>query len=159
MNSEESVSARFSHALIADGIVVKINKRNLKLLSKIEIFKRECEKREISLANAKECKVFFYPRWDVKYGFVYKMRSCEAESSFSFDRMKQGFTFEELIQAVKEKIPEIKRARHNLACLIRLKNKLGLPGPIQKIVKDYDKGWGDYLKVLPQEEIDSILKY
>lgn len=155
---EETLGDRFSHALIGEGIVVKINKKNQKLLSNIEFFQKECLKRGMKM-DEENYGVIFFPRWDRKYGFVYKM-SCNGCLDFTpYNIRPKGFTFEQFIEANKKQLPVIKKARHNLACLIRLRNKLKLPGPIQKCATDFSKGLGHYLVVVSQEEIDDILKY
>lgn len=153
-----SFSESFLNGIIKEGVKVKVDKKNLKLLANIELFKKECLKRKIYPLAENNYGVGFLPHWYQKYGFIYNLNTFEALHLMRKDT-SIGITFEQLLQAEKKQIQIIRKARHNLACLIRLKQRLGLPGPIQKITTGCGYGLWDYPVVVSQEEIDEILKY
>lgn len=128
-----------------------------KLIKKLKSFKNQCEKREfIEWKQKKSYGVSFTPEWDNERGFTFDISSSEP---YTFQ--ETGYhNFDSLIAGEKKQIEFIKKARHSLACLIRLKNKMQIPGPIQEL-RNLPAGENVLSVYVPltQEEIDDILKY
>lgn len=144
-------------AFFKDGTVVPTDPNDKKLQAKINKFKKYCDKYYVDdwvdgHLNKKCFGVLFRPLWDEKYGFTFQ---------FEYDPPFYGeghHTIDEALNAFKQQAKILKKHRHNLAILIRLKQRFQLPGPIQEIRERDDKVGYRYIP-LPQEEIDHILKY
>lgn len=133
-----------------------VDQNDKKLVKKICNFEKQCEKRTFQDWNGKSYGVSFWPEWDMDRGFSFRISSYAP-----YVHQEVGYhNFDSLIEGEKKQIMFIRKARHSLACLIRLKNKMKIPGPIQEL---RDMLVGDIMKAtyvpLTQEEIDDILKY
>lgn len=135
----------------------RIDPNDKKLAAKIEKFKIQCRKRRFIENEDKSYGVHFRPEWDEDYGFTYIIWS---HMPYVFQE-RHYHDFDDLIEGEKKQIKFIKKARHNLAVLIRLKEKMKIPGPIQELKELYDENNISRRTYVPltQEEIDKILKY
>lgn len=146
-------------AFFKDGTLVPVDLDDKVLQAKIKSFRRQCDKYYVTCWIEDEINepclgIEFMPQWEDKYGFTFQFMYHEPY----FSSRRGHHTTDEWIEGFKQQIKMVKKARHNLAKLIRLKERLKLPGPIQEI-RDRSDQVGFRYFVLTQEEIDEILKY
>lgn len=145
-----------------DGTLVEIDLNDEELLKKITFFRKECKKRSWNGSNRGYYGVTGMFAWNRRFGFTcdislhvpYRFPIYHPRKGIKHIKLDDWFAAFDLQRKVLEKV------RKNMAYLIRLKNELGLPGPVQyEQSANGSKGWGTYFFELSQEEIDEILKY
>lgn len=127
---------------------------------KVDRFNAEAEKLFLDGWKQYNYGVRFRPRWDEKYGFVFWL---SVDSAFTFQDDDKTRTFIEKFDIIHKQIQILKKARKYLARLIRLKEKLGLPGAVKEDIPKHrdlgDDGEGTYYTPISQEMLDDILKH
>lgn len=139
---------------------LKINKKDADLLERIKKFCDECRRITLSTYDEDDIHGISYDfTWEEQIGFCYTVHTVGVFALlYEKDSNKN---FNDYLNELKVQASIIKRRRKDLAKLIRLKNRLKLPGPVSHGMFTADENFKHCIVFHEhtQEEIDEILKH
>lgn len=140
---------------------LKINKKDADLMARIETFRSECRKINSLYDYKTNFGITIIFNWEDDIGFIYIVTTTGVYCSLGVEETRK--TLDDFLEGLKKQAAMFKKAKKDLAKLIRLKNKLKLPGPVSLGTFGHKCDGielpGIYFHKLTQEEIGHILKY